>query len=385
MVAGHLQIKKGYFYIVLSYKDENGKRKTQWTATGLKEKGNKKRAEALLMEARKEFVPPHEMTDNMLLTDYLDKWVEIYKHSVAEPTYCNYKNAVRRMNTYFKPKNLVLEQVKAKDIQDFYNEMLGKMKSSSVLSYHLILHNAFEYAVKMDMIPMNPCDKVQRPKPGKFHGAFCDEKELQKLFEISKGNKLELAIKVAVFYGMRRSEVVGLRWKAIDFDNNTITVNHTITEANNNGKLRLIVSDKAKTKSSLRTYPLTDEMKRLLLEKQAKTAANKEYFGNTYNHKYDEYVFVDDMGNLIAPNSITFSFKRLVKANGMDNLTFHSLRHTCASLMVANGVNMKHIQDWLGHSTFTITADFYSHLDSSAKQLAADAMTGVMKSVGEKT
>jgi len=381
MTAGHLQEKKGKYYIVLSYKDETGKRKTKWQSTGLAIKGNKKRAEELLQTARRDFVPPHQITDEVKFSDYLENWIELHKANVAETTYYNYKAFIKRISEYFRPKNLLLSDIKPKDIQEFYYEMMKTLKSSTVLNYHLVLHNAFVYAVKMDIIPSNPCDKVERPKPADFHGTFCNAEEIQALYEVVKGTKLDLMVRMTLFYGLRRSEVVGLKWRAVDFENNTITINHTVTTVNADGKMILVAKDRAKTKSSLRSYPLTPEFKAELQDRKAGIEENKELCGKSYNPEYKEYVFVNELGDLISPNEVTTSFDYMVRKNKLKKMRFHDLRHTCASLMVANGVNMKQIQDWLGHSTFMTTADIYSHLDSSSKQLSANAMTEALRNV----
>lgn len=374
MVAGHLQIKKGYYYIVLSYKDENGKRKTPWISTGLKVKGNKRRAQALLLEARKSFEPPEPKSNRKLLTEYLEYWVEQHKPNIAESTYYAYKGLVKTINNYFAPMGIYLDNLKPRDIQEFYTEKQKTLKSSTVLNFHMILHNALRYAVKMDLISANPCDKVDRPKPGELNGTFCTPSEICKLLKIIEDTKLELIVKMALFYGMRRSEVVGLKWKAIDFDNNTFIVNHTVTESNFDGHMILIAKDRTKNKSSLRTYPLTDEMKKDLLKRRAEIEENRIKKASAYNNQYSEYVFVDENGALINPNSVTFSFWYLLKNHGFRKISFHTLRHTAASVLLAQGVNMKQIQEWLGHSTFKTTADIYSHLDSSTKNASASAM-----------
>jgi len=126
---------------------------------------------------------------------------------------------------------------------------------------------------------------------------------------------------------------------------------------------------------------LTEEFRQELLNRKEWIEENKKLCGKSYTNEYGEYVFVNELGSLITPNEVTFTFWYLVKKHKLKKMRFHDLRHTCASLMVANGVNMKQIQDWLGHSTFMTTADIYSHLDSSTKQLSANAMTEALRNV----
>jgi len=233
----------------------------------------------------------------------------------------------------------------------------------------------------MDILPTNPCDKVERPNKGIFQGTFCNAGEIQALYNVIKGQDIELIVKMALFYGMRRGEIIGLRWNAIDFTNDTITVNHTIVKDYENSGNAVIAKGRAKNKSSLRTYPLTAEFMQELQNRKMWIEENRKLCGKSYNKDWSEYVFVNVLGDLITPDNVTYKFGQLIKANKLKPMRFHDLRHTCASLMVANDVNMKQIQDWLGHSTFTTTADIYSHLDSSSKQLSANAMTEALRNV----
>ena len=130
---------------------------------------------------------------------------------------------------YFKAKGISLGDLKATDIQAFYMEQLKRVTPNSVIHYHANIHKALKYAVKIDLIPTNPADKVERPKKDRFIGSFYDSDEVEKLFAAAKGTHLELPIFLGAFYGLRRSEALGLKWSAIDFQNDTITIRHTVT------------------------------------------------------------------------------------------------------------------------------------------------------------
>ena len=135
MVAGHLQEKKGYYYIVLSYSDSSGKRKTKWLTTGLPAKGKKKKAEKMLMEARKEFVPESRpLRDNMLFSDFMLQWLEIVKPTIAITTYSSYSNMVKSVVVpYFKERGIALSNLRPTDIQTFYMEQLKRVSANSVI------------------------------------------------------------------------------------------------------------------------------------------------------------------------------------------------------------------------------------------------------------
>ena len=377
MVAGHLREKSGYYYAVLNYTDSLGKRKTKWISTGLTVKGNKKRAEAILMDARRNFNPeePKVMNGDILFADYMEQWLDIIKSSVAVPTYASYAATVKKIVApYFRKKEVTLKNLTAKDIQEFYLKELQRVSASSVIHYHANIHKALKYAVKIDLIDVNPADKVERPKKDRYVGSFYDADEVNALFEAAKGTKLELPILFGAFYGLRRSEAIGLKWDAIDFDQNTITIRHTVTSCDLDGKRVLVASDTTKTKSSMRTLPLVPFMRERLLALKEEQKENRRLCGRSYIKDYLDYVCVNEIGDLIKPHYVTTAFPDLLKANGMRHIRYHDLRHSCASLLLANGVPMKQIQDWLGHSDFSTTANIYAHLDYSSKLTSADAM-----------
>ena len=377
MVAGHLRKKSGYYYAVLNYTDSLGKRKTKWISTGLTVKENKKRAEAILMDARRNFNPeePKVMNGDILFADYMEKWLDIIKNSVAVPTFASYSTTVKKIVApYFCEKEVTLKNLTAKDIQEFYLSELDRVSPSSVIRYHANIHKALKYAVKIDLIDVNPADKAERPKKDRYVGSFYDADEVNALFKAAKGSKLELPILFGAFYGLRRSEAIGLKWDAIDFDQNTITIRHTVTSCDLDGKRILVASDTTKTKSSMRTLPLVPSMRERLLALKEEQQENRRLCGCSYIKDYLEYVCVNEIGDLIKPHYVTESFPKLHKAKGMRQIRYHDLRHSCASLLLANGVPMKQIQEWLGHSDFSTTANIYAHLDYSSKLTSADAM-----------
>ena len=383
MVAGHLQEKKGYFYMVLNF-TVNGKRKTKWLPTGLVVKGNKKKAEAMLWETRQTYEPEveeevTELSGEIMFVDFLAMWLEIAKSTIKLTTYASYADMTNKtIIPYFKPLKRKLSELTAADIQKFYLVQLDRVSANSVIHYHAIIHRAMKYAVKTDLIATNPVDKVDRPKKNEFQGSFYTEDEIQDLFEVARGTKLELPIVLAAFYGLRRSEVLGLKWDAIDFQQNTITIKHTITSCKVDGKLVEVASDTTKTKSSRRTLPLVPQFRDMLRQRWEMQEEYKRVCGKCYNREFLDYVCVDEMGNIIRPNYLTTSFQVLLEKNGMRKIRFHDLRHTCASLLLKNGVPMKQIQEWLGHSDFSTTANIYAHLDYNSKLNSADAMISGM-------
>ena len=378
MVAGHLTLKNGRYYAVLNYRNAGGQRKTKWISLGLPEKGNKRKAEAELARLRAEFEPPKEAGDlssDMLFADYLLEWLEIAKGRLAVATYSSYAAMIKKpVGPYFRQRNLTLRELEARHLQMFYSEMLRKVKPNTVIHYHAIIHSALKYAVKTDMLVQNVADKVDRPKKNSFQPVFLSAEEMQKMFEALRGTKLELPVLVAAFYGFRRGEVLGLKWDAIDFERGTISVIRTVTTITLDGKQTEIEQQSAKTKSSLRTLPLIGSFREYFLQVKEAQELNKQICGNCYNHEYDGFVFVDELGERMRANYLTSAFPKFLESHGLRRMRFHDLRHSCASLLLANGVPLKHIQEWLGHSDFTTTANIYAHLDYKSKITSAQAM-----------
>ena len=334
MIAGHLQIKNDNYYMVLNYTDANGKRRQPWIPTGLPAKGNKRRAEKLLLDTRKSFVPPvvskenEDISSDMLFADYMELWLEIIRSSVEKTTFSSYTQMVKgKIAPYFRNTGLTLDGIQAKHIQSFYLHELKTVSPGTVIHYHANIHKALKYAVKMDLIPFNPADKVERPKKQRYIADYYRQEELERLLEASKDHPYSLLIQMTAFYGLRRSEALGLKWDAIDFERDTITIKHIVTNAKIDGKSEIVCADRAKTKSSLRSLPLVSNIREKLLALREQQKENRRVCGNCYSKKYDGYVFVDAMGNIFNPRSVTANFSKLLEQNGLRHIRFHDLRH----------------------------------------------------------
>ena len=376
MVTGHLQEKKGYYYAVLTYKNAQGNRATKWIATGLSAKGNRRKAEAILEEARMSFVPEEPLAEgDMLFADYLLEWLETVKSTIALTTYSSYGGLIRTpIEPWFRNKKVTLKNLTARMIQEFYTEQLERVSPNTLIHYHVVLHRALRYAVKVDLLDVNPADKVERPKKVNYRASYYGRDELNQLFDVIEGTLLEVPVKLAAFYGLRRSEVLGLKWNAIDFERGTVMICHTVTSCNANGKKLVIAADTTKTKSSRRTLPLMEPVREMLLNLRARQAEYRRLCGNCYCRDYEDYICVNEMGYRMQPAWLSKNFDRMLESKGMRHIRLHDLRHSCASLLLMNGVTLKQIQEWLGHSDFSTTANIYAHLDPGSGQSTAAAM-----------
>jgi integrase len=224
----------------------------------------------------------------MLFSDYLEQWLDIVKVRVKITTFSSYQDMTKNtIAPYFEKKGISLRDLEARHIQQFYSEKLKTVKPNSVIHYHAVIYQALKYAMKTDMVPQNVAMKVDRPRKNSFQPTFLDAAEMQQLFEVLKGTRLELPVLVAAFYGLRRGEVLGLKWDAIDFNRGTLTIKRTVTQAKIDGKYQIIEQDSAKTKSSLRTLPLVGTFKEYFTEVKKAEELNKKVCGNCYNYDYD--------------------------------------------------------------------------------------------------
>ena len=151
-----------------------------------------------------------------------------------------------------------------------------------------------------------------------------------------------------------------------------------VTTVRLDGKEVLVESNGTKTKSSKRTLPLVLVFRERLLALQEEQKENRKLCGRCYNKKYADYICVDAMGNLLKPDYLSNSFQIILQNYHLRRIRFHDLRHSCAILLLKEGVPMKHIQEWLGHSDISTTANIYAHLDSQSKNLSARTMANTL-------
>ena len=384
MIKGSLQVSHGTYYVVVNYKDEYGKPKQKWISTELREKGNKTKAKQKMKEILKSFDISQNLNneqnsnEDILFVDFLKNFLAIKKNTIEPVTINMYNKLAENISKYFKNMRLKLKDLKPYHIEGFYkSEYARGLSSNSVLKYHVLIRECLQYAFINDLVLVNVADKVKRPKVEKFKASFYDIKEIEKLFEVIQDNECKLPIMLTAMYGFRRSEVLGLKWNAIDFENKLISVQHKVLETKIDGKRKIYLSDKLKNQTSNRTLPLLQQAEKLLLDKKDEIEKNKILLGKSYDNRYLDYVCVDNLGRLILPNRLTKNFIKILRKNNLRKIRFYDLRHSCASIMLSNGVPMKQIQEWLGHADFSTTANIYSHLDYSTKLNSANTMTNV--------
>lgn len=204
----------------------------------------------------------------MLFSDFMIYWIKATKNSYEQNTYGSYLMQVnKRIAPYFAETGITLEELTSFDIQDYYTYCAEEenVKSNTILKRHANINKALNYAVQNKLIKDNPALSVSKPKKSKFVGSSYSQAELDLLFKAAKDDPLELAIYLASYYGLRREEVVGIKWNAVDFEAETFRIATTVTIANIDGKEIIIEKDGTKNEASKRTYPLPAPFKELLM------------------------------------------------------------------------------------------------------------------------
>lgn len=336
-------VKDGKHYVVFDYKDNEGKRKRKWIGTDLPEKCAKK---ALNLKVEE------------IITAFLRDWLETIKPTIAETTYESYSQKLNSVVSYFDTvfPDITLAEVTAVELQKFYNDKFAEEITANMIKhYHANIHKALKYAVKIGLISCNESEKTDRPKLDKYEATFYNSKKLERLFSVFREYRMEVVMLFAAYYGLRRSEIIGLRWDAIDFDNNTITIHAKAYNVYEDGKPVMKFDNKLKTKASHRTLPLIPSIADVLRAKKEQDEYLSTVLKSGYDHEYEDYICTDKFGRLITPNYATDHFANVIKKYKLKKIRFHDLRYSCASLLLANGVPMKAIQEWFGHSTFHVT------------------------------
>ncbi|MBR1676158.1 MAG: site-specific integrase [Clostridia bacterium] len=384
MYSGRLQEKNGVFQMVFYCKDKDNKKIEKWKSTKLPVRGNRRKAEQLLAEYLEKLNKnvdifnenKNNSEDDVLFGDYMIDWVETIKNTIEPTTYAGYIRTINgTIAPYFNNKGIRLKNINGRIIDEFYNEMLKKVSANTVIHFHAYIRKALQDAFKNDLIPCNYADKAHRPKKTQYIGNYYNSDELLELFDFVKGKRIEFAVLMAGYYGLRRGEILGLKWSNVDFTYNTITIRHTISECSINGKEYIYAKDRAKTKKSIRTLPIIPPVKELLNKMKERNEFYKEQLGNRYNTENDDYIYKDEYGRIVRPDFVSQTFNNELKKHPtLPHIRFHDLRHSCAALLRHEGVPMEDIQKWLGHSQISTTESIYAHFENEMHQKSAEKL-----------
>ena len=379
-MTGCVALRKDVYYVRLTYYDMDHKRKDKWVSTGLSGRGAKQKATAMIESLIEKYKYLEKSDHPTKMADYLLMWKNLRKSEVAETTYDGYHTYIdRHLIPYFKDLNLSIQDITAGHIFDYVNYLssdggrkdnkIGGQSITSIRKIISILRQVFEYAVLYGDISINPAARVPLPKRTSKKDerqVFLTAEDAQKMLDAFQNEEVGPIVFVTLYYGLRKSESLGLRWQAVDFEANTITVNHTVV-----GNGHIVRKDSTKTYSSRRTYELLPDIKRLLLKLKEDQEDYKRRLGSGYH--INDYIFKNPNGIPYRPDSLTRSFKRALARHGLPQMRYHDLRHSTASILVDKGWDINDIKEWLGHADISTTANIYAHISHRKKvSLAQD-------------
>ena len=345
------------------YQDSTGQRRQKSESTGLPEKGNKRRAQQMLDkrldELSQEYTAALE-NRNVLFLSFMRSWLDdVVAYKVRDTTRAQYNYVYDGYIAKYKPFHGVkLQELTPALLQSYYNGQLkAGLSPNTVRKHHANIHKCLDYAVRLGMISVNPSSMTELPPKRKYQGATAyTPEQLKDLLHLFRDDPLETPVELTVTYGLRRSEVCGLRWEAVDFDAGSIHVCHTAVMA----KGKVVYSDSTKTATSNQVLPITANMRTYLQAVNAKQEENKKLFGDVYTDS--GYVCVHPNGAPIRPDYVTVHFQQKLKNAGLPVIRFHDLRHSAVYALRKGGCDAKDIQAWLGHSDITTTLNVYGHV-----------------------
>lgn len=344
--------KSSWMYVVEMGKHSNGKRK-QSRNRGFK---TKKEAQAALTKKIHElnsgtYVEPSKEP----LSDYLARWIENKKPHINASTYDNYEC---NLKNHILPElgGSSLYEVRASHIEDFYSKLLSEkqLSPSTVKKIHSMLSNAFEKAVKHELIVKNPVRLVEVPKEIPIEMEVWTAKEVRTFLHYANSSPFHIVYAVAIDTGMRMGEILGLPWKNVDLEHQQIHVNQKLAK---DGKT---IEHFLKTKTGKRTIEISPELNEKLRKHQLTQRERQLKYGHTLpDHGL---INTTTIGTPIHSSNLRRDFNKLIQQAKLKKIRFHDLRHTHATLLLSQNAHMKVVSERLGHTSTRMTIDRYSHL-----------------------
>jgi integrase len=372
-MRGHITKRgKNSWSIVLSlgYDPETGRRRQQWVSV----KGTKRDAEKRLAELLHEvdtggFVKPGKVT----MAEYLRQWLQDYAASNVRPrTFQRYKGIIER---HLIPAlgHILLTQLKPSHVQACYTKSLkgrldgreGELTAKTVLQHHRVLSEALSHAIKWGLVARNVAQAVDPPRPVNREMRTLDREGVRAFLEVARSTEYYPLFHLAVYTGLRRGEILGLRWKDVNLDMASLSVVQTLQRLK--GGLTVFLGPKtAKGRRSVALSPAAVLVLRAHHERQGQLRAILD--GRLSE---DDLVFSHPDGSPLKPDTVSHAFSEIARKAPLRGLRLHDLRHTHATLMLQQGVHPKIVQERLGHANIAVTLDTYSHVLPGLQEAAA--------------
>jgi integrase len=337
-------------------------------------KGPKMEADRKLRELITAFEEGAVLDSSKATVDsFLSYWLDTHSARVRSRTIYGYRNILAR---YVSAElgNTRLAKLQSQQLQNLFDKQINKGLSPTTVSQtYRVLNQAIKDAVRWHYITRNPLENIRPPKPRRTEMVALTADQLTTLLEATKDTEFGMVIFLAAYTGMRRSELVGLRWNDIDFDNNVISIQRVIIRVSGEGyKIEQPKSDKSR-----RRIEISENVVITLRQHHVTQLERRMRLGSIWQD--GGWVFAQEDGRHLNPDDISRTFKKLRSDLGLPTARFHDLRHTHASLMLAAGEHLKVVQERLGHSTISITADIYSHVAPGMQRDAAKRFAATLE------
>lgn len=371
-VTGSLQIRKGTYYMMVRVPDQNGNQKQKLKTTSIKVTGknqresrqNKLQADKMLSSWIEELSVEKVPISDKLFISCIEDWLERKKRRVRLDTYeayqCYYDN---HLKPFFEPRNLKIDEVTPRLIQKYVDQKEKEGQSPNSINKHLVvLNGVFKEAAALQEVSFNPCTNVTISRiEEEFHGTAYEAADAKRLLTAINGDAIEPAVYLGLYLGLRRSEVVGLRWGDVDFEHNVVHIRNTVVRFKTISEI-----EKTKSRASKRDLYLPKGLKQYLLSLRIRMETHRQLFGKAYHD--GEHICQWPDGRTYTPDYVSRRFKRILELNGLPQIRFHDLRHTAGSLLINQGQSVKQVQEFLGHEKASTTLDIYTHLSFEGKK-----------------
>ncbi|MDI9261270.1 site-specific integrase [Alicyclobacillus sendaiensis] len=371
---GHVTKKGSKYYVVIELeRDANGKRRRKWFG-GYK---TKKEAQAALVQKLHElqtgqFIEESDIT----IAEFLQQWLEHKRSQVRPATLRSYEWHIRR---HILPYigHIKVSKLTPSILQNLYITLQkaprhdgkpGSVSNRSILHAHLVLHEALERAVRWGIIPRNVCDLVDPPRPQKVDIQVWDIEHVNRFLLAARNDRYYIAFLLAITTGMRKGEILGLRWIDIDFASKLITVRQNLSFVH--GQIYFL---EPKTARGRRAVALSDPIIEALKRHREIQDAERHRAGVLYEDH--GLVVQTELGHPVTPRALDRSWYSLLKQCDVPKIRFHDLRHTHATLLLKQGVHPKIVSERLGHANIGITLDTYSHVLPNLQQSAIEQLS----------
>jgi len=385
-VAGHIRKRKtsnGYTWQIIieaGFESEGKRKRIYKTVNGTKKEAEKVLTMMLTELNKGTLIEPSRLT----VQEYLREWVKTYVEPNLAPTSLDgYRVNIER---HIIPSigHLKLQDLTPLHLQRLYKERLergrvdgkGGLSAKSVLYIHRNLHEALDHATRMQLVPKNVAALVTLPKVKQYRPTVYDEEQLRLLIKAAKDADIEIPITLAVSLGLRRGELLGLRWENVDLEKRTITVSDNLVPTSKGN-----ITKAPKSENSRRTIDMPEGLVEILRKHRLKQAEWRLMLGPMYRD--EGYVCCQQDGSCWAPSYFSKKFADFLRKHNLPHCRLHDLRHSNATLMLKHGVPAKVASQRLGHSGIGITLDLYSHVLSDMQKDAAERIDmGIFQTTG---